>query len=173
MSITGATAGCQELSPTISVSADLGWPLTASVSGPPGPPRTRRSGRSCGILDRRSLNHSFRSPAGSGRLAAGSRPARSAAQRKPVPPKSASVARTKLRPANAAGEPSRPESIGAQNLIDEHSQWPVELVKCVMKRDDRPFDKERREEVEIQFHATIGVIPVDPQKSQRSIPRAT
>jgi len=94
-------------------------------------------------------------------------------QGKSGPAEIAAVTRTKLRPTDAARKSRGPESIGTQHLIDEHAQWPVELMKCVMKRDDRPFDEERREDVEIQFHTTIGVIAVDPQKTQRSIPGST
>ena len=62
------------------------------------------------------------------------------------------------------------EFIGAEHVFDEDSDGAFELVEGVVEGDDGAFDEEGGEEVEIEFCALVGVVAVDPEEADGTVP---
>src|SRR5437899_4920859 len=64
----------------------------------------------------------------------------------------------------------RPELIVLEQLVHEDANGAFERMQHVVERYDRMRHEMSPEELEVLFRAAIGVIAVDPQEPDRSIP---
>ncbi len=82
----------------------------------------------------------------------------------------ASVFGSVLSPANGVEEARGSEVIGAEHVFDEDADGAFELVQGVVESNNGAVDEERREEVEIELCAPVGVVAVDPEEADGAIP---
>src|SRR5213596_3225525 len=91
-------------------------------------------------------------------------------QPRPAKSAGAAVVRAVLGPPDRPAEPSGPEIVGAQDLLDERAQWAFPRRKHVVHGKDGAGGEVGTKQGQVLFHRGVVVVAVDPEESDGLAP---
>src|ERR1019366_1556099 len=74
---------------------------------------------------------------------------------------------------NRMHESDTPKSIGPEDFLDKHANRSGKIIQRIVECHHSAGGEERGKTIKVRFRALIGVVSVNPQKTNLPVPRRT